>query len=174
MIAFTLFYYYAIWYHVPRLRLLHEVVSIQGWAHITDVGSSPLILPSHDENKWARPRFKSMTLHQTCQWEHAHSVSLFAHFLCNLVKPICCKVRQNLCFRIAQLSKWHIRELVYGLWSIQLLQTNKSLWKDSGRTYIQCILYTESFKKNVNGTQKQCLNISWPKKCLSYGSKQSK
>ena len=33
---------------------LHEAVSIQDRAHITDVGSSPLISRSHYENMWAR------------------------------------------------------------------------------------------------------------------------
>ena len=45
---------------------LHEVnlVSIQGRAHIANVGSSPLV--SHYEK-----RIEPTTLHQTCQWEHA-------------------------------------------------------------------------------------------------------
>ena len=43
---------------------LHEVVSIQGPTHVVDVGSSPLISRSHY-------KYVGMTLHQTCQWEHA-------------------------------------------------------------------------------------------------------
>ena len=50
---------------------LHEVISIQGRAHIADIGSSSLILHSHYENMWAQPWVEHTTLHQTCQWEHA-------------------------------------------------------------------------------------------------------
>ena len=39
-----------------RQDYLHEVVSIQGPAHIADVGSSPLISRLNYENMWARPR----------------------------------------------------------------------------------------------------------------------
>ena len=52
---------------------LHEVVSIQDRVHITDVGLSPLISRSLYDNMWAWawPWIEPMTLHQTCQWEHA-------------------------------------------------------------------------------------------------------
>ena len=55
--------HYAIWYHVPRLRL-------PIW-DCFDPGSSPFISRSHYENMWTLPRIEPMTL-QTCQWEHAH------------------------------------------------------------------------------------------------------
>ena len=46
--------HYAIWYHVC-CDYLDEAVSIQGRAHIADVGSSPLILRSHYKNLWVWP-----------------------------------------------------------------------------------------------------------------------
>ena len=65
-------------------------------------------------------------------------MSLFAHFLCNSVKPICCKVKQHLGFGMAQLSKWHMRGLILGLWSIKPTQTHK--WPLEG-PYIYWNLY---------------------------------